>query len=61
MTDDRPVLASRVESVRQSPLNERVWVLALDCGHDVSITANRRPQRKMIVCWKCKGKARGSR
>lgn len=46
-------MKSRVESVKQSPLNPRRWCLQLDCGHDEWVTANRRPQRIEQRCSKC--------
>ena len=50
-------MKSRVESVKQSPLNERRWCLQLDCGHDTWVTAKRRPTAKTARCPKCDAKA----
>jgi len=44
---------SRVESVKQSPMNEGRWCLQLDCGHDEWVTAKRRPTRTTAPCSKC--------
>lgn len=33
----------RVVRIDQSPMNERIWVLQLACGHDVCITQKKRP------------------
>ena len=52
--------ASRVESVKQSPLNEKRWCLQLNCGHDAWITATKRPQRRMHVCPRCLEKLRAT-
>lgn len=49
---------SRVESVKQSPMNPRRWCLQLDCGHDEWITAQRRPQRMQHRCSMCAARAR---
>lgn len=51
---------SRVEAVRDtglSHMNERRWLLQLDCGHDEWITANERPQREYQLCSKCVARA----
>lgn len=47
---------SRVLSVKQSPLNEQRWCLNLECGHEVWITAKRRPTRKLATCELCERK-----
>ena len=49
---------SRIESVKQSPLNPSRWCLQLDCGHDTWTTAKRRPTRQSIVCPHCIERAR---
>ncbi len=40
----------KVISVKQSPLNALRWVLVLDCGHTVWVTARSRPQWKTCNC-----------
>lgn len=50
------ILPSRIERVKQSPVNAFRWCLELDCGHDVWVTAKRRPQRTRIVCTRCQAK-----
>jgi hypothetical protein len=44
---------AKVESVTQSPMNGRRWLLQLDCGHELWLTATSRPQRKTAICLKC--------
>jgi hypothetical protein len=44
---------SKIQNVKQSPLNEKQWCCQLDCGHDQWVTSNRRPTRKTLVCDKC--------
>lgn len=53
----RAIPHSRIESVKQSPLNARRWCLQLDCGHDQWMTSARRPTRQTIRCAKCSEKA----
>ena len=53
------ILASRIESVKQSPLNPHRWCCQLDCGHDQWVTARRRPTRRTLVCSRCREKAQG--
>ena len=42
-----------VKRVRQSPLNPMRWVLDLDCGHEVWVTAKSCPTRATAACPKC--------
>lgn len=49
--DRRPTRA--VTAVRQSPMNAQRWCCDLDCGHEVWITAKRRPISKKLACEKC--------
>jgi hypothetical protein len=42
-----------VVAVRQSPLNPAQWCCDLDCGHDVWVSAKRRPMKKIIACDRC--------
>lgn len=44
---------SRIETVKQSPLNPKQWCCQLDCGHDQWITAKRRPTRHTLLCDRC--------
>lgn len=36
----------RIVRVDRSPMNERIWVLQLTCGHDVYVTQKKRPSRE---------------
>lgn len=45
----------RVVQVTQSPMNERQWLLTLECGHDQWHTARHRPSRREVRCLKCVG------
>ena len=56
MTRAEKVRPSKIESIKQSPMNERRWCCQLDCGHDEWITANRRPTRKTLRCSRCQTK-----
>lgn len=48
---NRPVLeASR------SPMNARRWLLRLECGHEIWVTAEQKPKRKTAWCEKCEPK-----
>lgn len=47
------ITPSRIESVKQSPMNPLRWCLQLDCGHDEWVTSNSRPARKTQRCSKC--------
>ena len=51
-----PLLKSRIESVKQSPLNAHRWCLQLDCGHDVWVTAKQRPRGRTAQCPQCDAK-----
>lgn len=53
-----PIPHSRIESVKQSPMNGQRWCLQLDCGHDEWVTAKKRPTRKTIRCSRCVERAR---
>ena len=48
-----PLPYSRIESIKQSPLNARLWCCQLDCGHDQWITAGSRPTRLTLRCSRC--------
>jgi hypothetical protein len=50
-----PPTPSEVKRVDQSPVNPRRWCLELSCGHEVWITASRRPIRTTHPCM-CEGK-----
>lgn len=60
MTHERSVpdkvIPSRIESVKQSPMNPLRWCLQLDCGHDEWVTSKTRPSRKTQRCGKCADK-----
>jgi len=49
---------ARIERVTQSPMNPVRWLLDLDCGHSVWVTAKRRPTRQQIDCGDCARKQR---
>lgn len=40
--------------VNRSVMNARRWCLALVCGHDLWVTATRRPRAKAVSCPKCR-------
>lgn len=42
-----------VTGVRQSPMNAMRWSVDLSCGHDVWVTAKKRPKAKAMTCPKC--------
>jgi hypothetical protein len=42
-----------VVRVDQSPMNAKRWTLMLSCGHEVWITAAKKPVRKTATCSKC--------
>lgn len=42
-----------VLSIKQSSRNSHQWVLALACGHSVTITTNTRPTKRPVRCLKC--------
>ena len=46
-------LGRRVVGIRQSPLNDHRWMLSLACGHELWVTAKRRPKRQTIRCSVC--------
>jgi len=52
-----PTPHSRIESVKQGPLNPLRWCLQLDCGHDQWVTAKSRPTRQTIRCGRCADRA----
>lgn len=43
-----------VVRITQSPLNAKRWSLDLNCGHEVWVTARRRPTRKFAPCESCR-------
>ena len=47
------MVKNAVVRIDRSPMNPRIWVLQLDCWHDIYITAERRPVRKTAKCEKC--------
>jgi len=42
-----------VQRADQSPMNPKRWCLTLSCGHEVWVTANRKPQRMKEQCERC--------
>src|SRR5882672_1893650 len=46
-----------VLKITQSPLNPRRWSLDLNCGHDIWVTARRKPTRQFAPCPKCAAEA----
>lgn len=42
-----------VQRVTQSPMNPLRWSLTLNCGHEVWVTAKRKPQRMKVACERC--------
>jgi hypothetical protein len=43
-------VTARVIRISQSPMNPLRWLIELGCGHDVWITATKRPTRKTMKC-----------
>lgn len=43
-----------VQRVDRSPMNPYRWCLELSCGHEVWVTAKRKPTRMKAVCPECK-------
>lgn len=43
----------KVQRVTRSPMNKSRWCLKLDCGHEVWVTAGRKPTRATADCEKC--------
>jgi hypothetical protein len=48
-----PNFVVRVLRVDQSRMNPNRWCLELECGHEVWITAKKRPTRQRINCPTC--------
>lgn len=44
---------AKVLKVTQAPLNKLQWCCSLHCGHDVWVTAKRRPKGQNLACPKC--------
>ncbi len=42
-----------VTRIAQSPMSASRWCLDLACGHEVWVTATRKPQRKQATCERC--------
>lgn len=42
-----------VVRVDRSPMNAKRWVLTLSCGHEVWLTATKKPARKTSKCTRC--------
>lgn len=42
-----------VVRIDRSPMNPRRWCIELRCGHEVWVTAARRPQRMVMKCMEC--------
>lgn len=49
--------AIAVLRIDRSPMNAKRWTLSLSCGHEVWVTATKKPARKTAKCPTC---ARGS-
>jgi hypothetical protein len=43
-------LATRVIAVHQSPMNAQRWCLTLQCGHELWVTATRKPKTQTVKC-----------
>ena len=43
----------KVLRVTVSPMNERIWYLDLQCGHEVRVIQARKPKAKAVVCPEC--------
>lgn len=42
-----------VVRVTRSPMNERIWYLDLECGHDTTVVSKSRPTRQTFRCPDC--------
>lgn len=51
---DPKLIVKRVQSAKVSPLNQKQWSLALECGHEKWVTSKSRPSRKTAECEPCK-------
>ena len=50
----RPIRPMRtVVRATRSPLNAGRWSLDLNCGHEVWVTARRKPTRRFAPCERC--------
>jgi hypothetical protein len=49
---------ARIVKITQSPLNKKQWCCDLHCGHDVWVTADRRPRVQNMFCAKCKSQSK---
>lgn len=57
-----PKLAKKaVKSAKVSPLNPLRWSLDLECGHEVWVTAKRKPTAKTADCGPCKDQFRNQK
>jgi hypothetical protein len=44
----------RVTRIDQSPMNKLRWCMQLECGHEVWVTASRKPKFKTERCERCR-------
>lgn len=47
------MIRQNVTKVTRSPINAKRWCLDLACGHELWVTATRRPASKTAVCERC--------
>ena len=47
------MIAKKFSRVTRSPLNPVRWALDLECGHEVWVTSQRKPARKIAPCEAC--------
>jgi hypothetical protein len=50
------VSIKNVVRIDRSPMNEKVWCIQLECGHEVWKTAKRKPTVKQMRCERCENK-----
>lgn len=48
-----PVCIKKVVRIDRSPMNDLVWVIQLECKHDVFKTSRLKPRIKELRCDKC--------
>ena len=47
-----------VKRIDRSPMNPDRWCYELECGHEVWVTAKRKPKRLTIHCPTCKAEGK---
>jgi hypothetical protein len=39
--------------IDRSPMNDKIWIIQLDCKHDITITQTRKPKGSKFHCYCC--------